>query len=434
MLLEAAGSIIAGRLLGWVIDQGTFTVAGSDAEREERAALEQAATATLKQVCDSDRAPVDQEAAEALGQHVANWLTKDDVAAMLFQAANTREQLDPDQVVERMPAEASEPSAPVPFDMKDFISSFIPRLTEVVGSELRSRGMSERAWADKLDRLIESAQILESTVGAAKDDPQKEPIPIGVRSFTRWAKDMDYEMDALLPLERYFEDRYIKSPELWHEAIYPELERFFENNLSGHKRYLLHLSAHVSIAFACGRLLDPKSGIDIAPVQRTSGKHEWPSGLSENVDRSGLPEPLWNKEPHALNEGGYDLVVAVSVTTNVLEDVKEYVGNHIPEASRILHYEVQPSASSSSVTSGAHGWFLADELMEQVKQKRTPEERSGTVHLLAAAPVGFMFFAGRLARGIRRVALYEYDFEDAALGAYIPSLLLPLPQRNSAAQ
>ena len=311
---------------------------------------------------------------------------------------------------------------------------FVPQLTEVVGSKLRSRGTFDRALMDKLDWLIESVQIRESTVGAVEDDPQKEPIIIGVRSFTRWAKDMDVETDALLPLEQYFEDRYIKSPELWHEAIYPELERFFENNLSGHDRYLLYLSAHVSIAFTCGHLLDPKSGIEIAPVQRTSGRHEWPSSPATNIDRSGLPEPLWNLESCALGEGQSDLIIAVSVTTNVLDDVKEYVDSKIPKASRILHYEVRPSASGSSVMSGAHGWFLANELMAQVKQERTPEERSGTVHLLAAAPVGFMFFAGRLSRGIRRVALYEYDFEEAALGAYLPSLLLPPPQPSNVVQ
>lgn len=434
MGFESAGSVIADRLFGWALDRGITAVVGSEAEREEREALERAATSTLTEVCDSDRAPVDQKAAKALGQHVASWLTKDDVAAMLFRAANTREQLDPDQVVERMPDEASDPSAPVPFSMRDFISSFVPHLTEVVGGKLRSRGMLDRALLDKLDRLIESVQILESAVGAVEDDPQQEPIPIGVRSFTRWAKDMDYEMDSLLPLEQYFEDRYIKSPELWHEAIYPELDRFFEENLSGDERYLLHLSAHVSIAFACGHLLDPKSGIDIAPVQRTSGRHEWPSGLSENIDRSSLPDSLWSVEPCLFSEGRSDLVVAVSVTTNVLDDVKEYVEKNIPEASRILHYEVRPSASGSSVQNGAHGWLLADELMAQVKQERTRKERSGTVHLLAAAPVGLMFFAGRLSRGIRRVALYEYDFEEAAPGAYMPSLLLPPPQPNSAAR
>jgi hypothetical protein len=102
--------------------------------------------------------------------------------------------------------------------------------------------------------------------------------------------------------------------------------------------------AHTSIAFASGYVLDPKSGVDVVPVQRTSGKQEWRPILDANMERHGLPEELWSLTPVPLHEGGCDLVVAVSVTHDVLEDVEDYARKTIPTARRMLAFEVRPRA------------------------------------------------------------------------------------------
>ena len=49
---------------------------------------------------------------------------------------------------------------------------------------------------------------------------------------------------------------------------------------------------------------------------------------------------------------------------------------------------------------------------------------------LRAAPNGFMFFLGQLARGFGKTSLYEYDFELNAPGAYTPALTLPHKPNN----
>jgi hypothetical protein len=197
--------------------------------------------------------------------------------------------------------------------------------------------------------------------------------------------------------------------------------------MNGHDRYLLHLSAHMSIAFACGYLLDPKTGVDVVPVQRTSGKQEWRPAVDPDVVRRSLPDELWECHATPLHEGGKDLVVASSATLDVLDDVEAYAHDSIPTAGRVLHFEVRPGASRTSVRNGTHALLLAEELLARVMKVRTPAERSGTVHLFAAAPVGLVFFVGRLSRGLGRCVLYEYDFEGNALGAYAPSLVLPPP-------
>ncbi len=291
------------------------------------------------------------------------------------------------------------------------------------------QGMSQAAILDKLNELLERSEPRESAERATRAEENgsgARPVLVGVRSFTRRAEDMDDEMDELLRLEDHFEDRHIRAPELWHEAVYPELEDFLGRTLNGRDRYLLHLSAHTSIAFACGFLLDPKSGVDVVPVQRTSGRQEWRPDLDPSAARRGSAVELWrSSDPTPLHEGGNDLVVAASVTHDVSEDVEGYAQKNVPNAGRMLHFEVMLRASRHSVRDGTHALLLADDLLERLRKARTPDERTGTVHLFAAAPAGLMFFAGRFARGLRRSMLYEYDFEEGGLGAYAPSLVLP---------
>jgi hypothetical protein len=346
---------------------------------------------------------------------------------MMFRAANARRAADSKLVVERMQRSGFEASL-IPFEMEDFVAAFVPRLGEVVDREIRSQGLTETALADKLDELLDRTEPRESAIRAAlsvADGPGRRPVLVGIRSFTRRAEDMDEKMDELLRLEGHFEGRHIRTADLWQDAVYSKLEAFLERNLNGHDRYLLHLSAHMSIAFACGYLLDPKTGVDVVPVQRTSGKQEWRPVVDPNAARRSLPDELWDCHATPLHEGGRDLVVAVSATLDVLDDVEAYAHDSITTAGRALHFEVRPVASRTSVRDGTHALLLAEELLARVRKERTPAERSGTLHLFAAAPVGLVFFMGRLSRGLGRCALYEYDFEGSALGAYAPSLVLP---------
>jgi hypothetical protein len=60
-----------------------------------------------------------------------------------------------------------------------------------------------------------------------------------------------------------------------------------------------------------------------------------------------------------------------------------------------------------------------------VKTLRTNDERQAPLHIFAAAPVGFAFLLGQLARGFGRHQLYEFDFEANTPDGYSPSLLFP---------
>lgn len=438
MSVEFLGTYVGGKLLDWAIPRGIVTIAGTEKDRATRRAFQEAAVEALKEASDGLVASIDEESAEALAKHMTSSLTDPYVAQMLFRAANANTVPDANLVTKRMSQSGFDASI-FPFEIEDFITAFVPKLSDVVDREVRSQGMTENALADKLDELLARTEPRGSAIRAAlpkADGPERRPVLVGVRSFTRRAEDMENEMDVLLRLERHFEGRHIRATELWQEAVFPELASFFEDNLNGHDRYLLHLSTHTSIAFACGFLLDPKSGVDVVPVQRTSGREEWRPDLDPSTAVNGLPEKLWDCYATQLHEEGRDLVVAVSATLDVFEDVEAYARRSIPTAGRILHFEVRPVATQHSVRDGTHALLLAEDLLAHMRKERTPEERSGTIHLFAAAPVGLVFFAGRLSRGLGPYALYEYNFEGGALGAYAPSLVLPPPveELNSVTQ
>lgn len=429
MVLEFVGSYVGGKLLDWAIPRDIAIFAGTEKERVTRKAFEEAAIDALASVWEESEPPPDTESAQALAEHMSEWLTEPSVAEVMFRAANAKREVDSRLAVDLMEQSGFEVSI-APFAMEDFVTAFVPRLGEVVDREMRSQGLTETVLADKLDELLVRTEPRGSAVRAAisgADGLGRHSVLVGVRSFTRRAEDMDDEMDHLLRLDRHFDGRDIRSAGLWSSAVYPELEAFLEHNLNGHDRYLLHLSAHTTIAFACGFLLDPKSGIDVAPVQRTSGKQEWRPAVDPDEARRGLPGELWKLDPIPLREDGRDLVMALSMTRDVLDDVTAYARENIPTASRILSFEVASGASRHSVRNGTHALLLADDLMARFEDVRSAGERTGTVHLFAAAPAGFMFFAGRFARGLRRCMLYEFDFEGGALGAYVPSLLFPPP-------
>ena len=306
MVLESVGTYVGGKLFDWAIPRGIVVLSGTEKNRATRNAFEDAAASALADVTwEQSKAPSDEESARVLAEHLGTWLTEPSVAEKLFRAANAKVQADSKAVVELMEQTGFEVSI-VPFDMKDFVTAFVPRLSEVVDREMRSQGLTETVLADKLDELLSRTEPRESAIRAAipaADGPGRRAVLVGVRSFTRRAEDME-EMDHLLRLENHFDGRRIRSPELWREAVYPELDAFLDGNLNGHDRYLLHLSAHTTIAFACGYLLDPKSGVDMVPVQRTGGKQEWRPAVDPGEARRGLPEELWTLKPVPLRENG----------------------------------------------------------------------------------------------------------------------------------
>lgn len=417
-MIDSLGSAGAGWFVSGVLNLGVRTIRGPEEER----AVSQVTEAALIETLERYRDRIDDE--EVWASFLEEFFADPLVCAVLLRAVFRQERPDVDEVRDRL-AQIGFHAECLPFDFGGFLDEFASSLELRAQEEARMHGsaLADRAQQEKLDYLVEAITVLLSAVDAGEMEIQEAgTVAVGVRSFTRWAEGMEEETDRLLRLEGYFDERKIKGSDLWRAAVYPELEGFLMDAMRERKPYHLHLSAHVSIAFACGYVLDPKSGVEVAPVQRTpAGPELW----RPDVGGARMEDELWDFDPVALSRAGKDVAVAVSATHPVLSDVRAYAHRKLPELGRILSYTVLPGPSHDSVRDATHGWRLAEELAQRMRAERKAGEEGATLHLFAAAPVGLMFFLGRLSRGFGRCVLYEYDLEGGALGAYCPSLVFP---------
>jgi hypothetical protein len=251
---------------------------------------------------------------------------------------------------------------------------------------------------------------------------------VGIRSFSRWTEWMEDQTSEMVCLLRYFGGRTINDPEHWSKAVFPEVEVFAERLISRRESYLLHLDTHASIAFTAGYCLDPKSGVQVIPVQSGPlGKRAW------NPDVNAAPvEGLFvDIGPEMLNPSGSELVVGLSITHDVSADVRAFTGRHLPGAAAYLHLAASPGPSNTVIRDGTHAWHLAQDAVRRIRAELAARGVS-RVHLMAAAPNALMFFLGRMGRSLGPITLYEFDFDAPTLGAYTPAIRLPSDRRIAA--
>jgi hypothetical protein len=253
--------------------------------------------------------------------------------------------------------------------------------------------------------------------------PEKDLIPIGMRSFMRWAEHMEDETADMLCLVRHFDGRNVRDYRLWSDTIFMEVEKFISKHSVSGKPSLLMLDTHASIAFASGYCLGSKSGADITILQRTrSGKEVWRThSATNNRNYAG-----WSVADVDCHSEGHEVAVSISVTHDVVGDVRDYVERALPEVHRIIACSVAPKPGPGSLVDGNHALMLAEDLASLLKL-RTREERAAKLHIFASAPNAFMFFVGQMAKGFGQCTMYEYDFDSNELGAYQASISFPPP-------
>lgn len=253
----------------------------------------------------------------------------------------------------------------------------------------------------------------------------EEAVQIGIRSFMRWADYLEDRTEHLLCLIRHFDERQIRDPESWGGIILPELNQFFHETMREPKPYHLYLETHTSIAFAAGYCLDPKSGVNVTPIQSTRmGKLLWPSS-----DTGVTNTKLWKFDEINLScsESGHDIALAVSITHDVLGDVQTYVQDALPQVKRILSAAIAPAPSQRAIQDGSHALQLVEQLVRYVRQERSSQERRGQLHVFLSVPNAFSFFLGQVGRSFGPCRLYEFDFDRNLPEGYSPSLIFPPP-------
>jgi hypothetical protein len=254
-------------------------------------------------------------------------------------------------------------------------------------------------------------------------DTTQEPKRVGIRSFVRQAEYLD-EFTTMLDLLDMFEHRHLRPEATW-SSVRDRVHDFMTTiDDERHDRLEMHLSCHISIAYAAGSAVSAKSGTRYV-VHQTGQRGALHWDLSERAD--GTVEALWTVNEIRLREGVSDVAVAVCLTHAIASDVEHYVRKHVPSACTLLVLEPAGGPSQSSVRDGAHAAALAETFDHILAMQRSADQRRAMLHFFGAAPNGFTFALGRAARRVARVTLYEYDFERGDPEGYSPSIIINMP-------
>ena len=171
-MLEFLGTHVAGKLLDWAVQQGVLVFRSSEQEQVTRRVFEEATMGALVEACDEAALSSDEESVEALAEHLASALSEPSVAAVLLRAANTNGGIDADALVEYMKRSGFDAEI-VPFEMEAFLAALVPRLSEGIGREVRTKGLTETVILDKLDELL----VRTERFTAAESDERRDILP-----------------------------------------------------------------------------------------------------------------------------------------------------------------------------------------------------------------------------------------------------------------
>jgi hypothetical protein len=247
--------------------------------------------------------------------------------------------------------------------------------------------------------------------------PANTTTSLGIRSFLRWAEDLQNQTQSMICLSHHFEGRRIINPDDWNIGILNSLENFVQQHIARGGSYRLHLDTHFSIAFLAGHFLPEKMGINVEVVQHSGGGiNSW---NFTNVQGTSFDSFEFVEE--TCHHGGADWALAIGLTHDIKNDVLHYIGKSLPSVGHAVLALPAGGPSSSSVRDGTHAECLASQLIHYIRTRGAEIGVENRVHVFSAAPNGFTFCLGRKMHPFHRWTLYEFDFGSGKTGAYSPS-------------
>jgi hypothetical protein len=223
---------------------------------------------------------------------------------------------------------------------------------------------------------------------------------------------------SIVDLSHWFNERAIKEGFDWNNDVYADLMSSLDQaSLSVLSNPIeTHLDCHLSVAFAAGKVLSPKSGYQVNLRQRVRG----------------VPV-VWNSHQSLANpaaklsvtyEGDHkatDLVISVSISKDANEDV-------LAEAQKQgLNYDFlklsSPVVGQTAVVNGDDAWVMAESFANEIRAHLRKFSVRPKVHLFLAAPVALAFRMGQESSMLGSLLLYEFDFTGNQ--KYLPSIQIP---------
>lgn len=250
---------------------------------------------------------------------------------------------------------------------------------------------------------------------------KKGKASIAIRSFIKYAENLETEAKHILKLEDYFTGRFLKEEYQWEDTIYPRLKEFLVTNCQEDKEYNIQIEANPTIAFLAGRILDIKTAKDIVPVQRTdNGIVKW-----EKKDND-MQYPQATCTGKILDDGKNDVAVVIGISRDIFDDVEEYLLTEKCEIGRIIDVRLE-TTDSANVIDGMHAWRLANQIKNEI-DKRVLREKQGMLHIFFACPNSMVFILGRYSLSFGKMQLYEYDFNKQRTCTYYSTMTLPVKE------
>ena len=254
--------------------------------------------------------------------------------------------------------------------------------------------------------------------------PGKEFISVGVRSFLRFAENMEDSCDEFICLAANFEGRHPREIASW-VTVAADVRTYFAD-ANRRSRLLadsaaIGLECHGSIAALVGYELSTNSGIAVFPLQKgRAGPSLWQPQASDPLG----PDDTWVSSEFVASDEEGALVVTLSITHDVTRDVLDYISvGAIGPVRRAVNLTPANGHGSGSVMGPTHADCLVDQLVAKMQALRS--RRSEAIHLFFAAPNAVMFTLGRRREALGRVQFYEFDLGLTAHGTYAPSITLP---------
>lgn len=241
---------------------------------------------------------------------------------------------------------------------------------------------------------------------------------IGIVSFERGTEYLSEATEIILSFKEKFDGRKLKPEYDWDRDIYQELDTFLKKNTDVNYKYQLMLEAPLSIAFATGRILDPKSRISAFPSNPDPLHKSEIWNIEDSYDATFIDLDV-RDERIDINES--DTCLIVSITRNIEDNVNEYISDSGLKIGRMITLTIGGKGPSfDSIQNAAHAKNLVQQVVESLA-KRSTVERRATVHIFVSAPNAFMFLLGQRSRGFGNCVLYEFDLEAKDTGTYSPS-------------
>lgn len=267
---------------------------------------------------------------------------------------------------------------------------------------------------DEFRRLCE----LEGLIANARAESRRSRT-IGVRSFLRFAEDLDDDAGTVVSVVDKFSGRHPADATSWPAAAFAVEQGLSSSSLHKQLRANEHevmLECHGSLALLAGYQLSRNSGALVYPVQKP-GRVVWKPGAP-------YVGPLWTRDELALDPAAHDVVVTLSITHDVRRDVDAYVRAAGIDAVARIDLSPAKGPGPAAVEGADHAATLAAAVVDEMQRARPA--RTAVVHLFAAVPNSILFFLGQHREALGRMQIYEFDFSLERDGSYAASIAIPL--------